>query len=64
MLQCCIFLLWGLIQMVQLDGLCPELVALGGCCMYGARPLVCCCFPQEQRDMLGAYLVCQFRLVF
>lgn len=38
--------------MVQLDGLCWELVALGGCCMYSARPLVCCCFPQEQRHML------------
>lgn len=50
--------------MVQLDGLCWELVALGGCCMYSARPLVCCCFPQEQRDTCCAYLVCQFQLVF
>lgn len=64
MLQCCIFLLWGLFQMVQLDGLCPELVALGGCCMYSARRPLVVLLLSTRAETCRAYFVCQFRLAF
>jgi hypothetical protein len=42
--------------MVQLDGLCPEMVALGGCCMYSACPPSVLLLSHRSRETCCAYL--------